>query len=66
MYLLRTILNWGWCPISITVLAVIFCAYELSVWVLAPILVIVLAIGLATAVIGVKESELERASQKLR
>ncbi len=66
MYLLRTLLNWGWCPISITVLAVIFCAYELSVWVLAPILVIILAIGLATAVIGVKESELERASQKLR
>ena len=66
MYLLRTIVNWGWCPISITVLAVIFCAYGLPVWVLAPLLIIVLAIGLATAVIGVKESELELASQKLR
>jgi len=66
MYLLRTIINWGWCPILITVLAVIFCAYELPVWVLAPLLIIVLAIGLATAVIGVKETELELASQKLR
>ena len=66
MYLLRTIVNWGWCPILITVLAVIFCAYGLPVWVLAPLLIIVLAIGLATAVIGVKETELELASQKLR
>ena len=66
MYQLRTIINWGWCPILITVLAVLFCAYQLPVWVLAPILIIVLAIGLATAVIGVKESELELASQKLR
>lgn len=66
MYLLRTILNWGWCPILITVLAVIFCAYELPVWVLAPVLVIILAIGLAAAVIGVKENALELASQKLR
>ncbi len=66
MYLLRTIVNWGWCPISITVLAVIFSIYQLPVWVLAPVLLIILAIGLATAVIGVKETELELASQKLR
>jgi len=66
MYLLRTIVNWGWCPISITVLAVIFCAYGLPVWVLAPILIVILAIGLTTAVVGLKESELELASQKLR
>ena len=66
MYRLRTIVNWGWCPILITVLAVLFCAYGLPVWVLAPILIIILAIGLATALIGVKESELELASQKLR
>ncbi|MEE8619404.1 MAG: hypothetical protein V3S84_04690 [Dehalococcoidales bacterium] len=66
MYLLRTILNWGWCPITIAVLSVIFSAYELPVWVLAPVLVAILAVGLAAAVIGVKESELERASQKLR
>ncbi len=66
MYLLRTIINWGWCPISIIVLAVIFSAYDLPVWVLAPVLLIILAIGLATAVIGVKETELALASQKLR
>ena len=66
MYLLRTIVNWGWCPISITVLAVIFSIYQLPVWILAPLLVIILAIGLATAVIGVKETELELAPQKLR
>lgn len=66
MYALKTIVNRGWCPILITVLAVLFCAYELPVWVVAPVLIIILAIGLAMAVIGVKESELELASQKLR
>jgi hypothetical protein len=45
---------------------VIFCASELPVWVVALILVIILAVGLATAVIGVKENTLELASQKLR
>ena len=66
MYLLRTLINRGWCPVLITVLAVLFSAYELPVWAVAPILIIILATGLAMAVFGVKESELGLASQKLR
>ena len=66
MYLLRTVITWGWCPILITALAVIGRIYEWSVWALTPALIIILVIGLVVAAIGAKERELERLSLRLR
>ena len=66
MYLLRTVITWGWCPILITAVAVIGRIYEWSIWELAPVLIIILVIGLVVAVIGTKERELERLSLRLR
>ena len=66
MHILKTILNWGWCPILITVLAVVGCIYEWPIGALAPILIIILVIGLTMAVIGAKEKELEHVSLQLR
>jgi len=65
MYL-RTIVNWGWCPILITALAVVGFRFEWSVWAVAPVLIIILVIGLVVAVIGAKEKELELSSLRLR
>ncbi len=66
MHILKTILNWGWCPILITVLAMVGCIYEWPIGALAPILIIILVIGLTMAVIGAKEKELEHVSLQLR
>ena len=66
MYVLRTIVNWGWCPILITALAVVGCIYEWPIWVVAPVLGVILVIGLVVAVSGAKEKELELLSLRLR
>jgi len=64
--ILRTIISWGWSPILITALAVVGYIYEWPIAALAPVLIIILVIGLAMAVIGAKEEEAEHSSQKLR
>jgi len=66
MNTLKTIVNWGWCPILITVLALVGCIYEWPIGIVAPILIIILAIGLIVAVTGAREKELERVSLQLR
>jgi len=66
MYALKTLINWGWCPILITALAVIGRINEWSIWALALVLVIILVIGLVVAIIGAKEKELEHSSLRLR
>lgn len=66
MYILRTILSWGWSPILITALAVIGYIYQWEVWQVVPALIIILVIGLVMAVIGAKERQLESSSLKLR
>jgi len=66
MYVLRTVINRGWCPILITTLAVVGFIYEWEVWAVAPVLIIILVIGLVVAVIGAKEKQLELSSQRLR
>jgi hypothetical protein len=66
MYILRTIIGWGWCPIVITALALVGFILEWDLLVLAPILVIILAIGLVIAVVKTKEKQLELYSQRLR
>ena len=66
MYILKTIVNRGWCPILITALAVVGYIFGWSVWAVAPVLIIILVIGLVVAVIGAKEKELEHSSLRLR
>ena len=66
MYVLKTIVKWGWCPILITALAVVGGIYEWSIGAVAPVLIIILVIGLVVAVIGAREKELEHSSLRLR
>jgi len=64
--MLRTIVSWGWCPILITALAVVGFIFEWEIWVVAPYLFIILAIGLVIAVVRAREKQLELSSQRLR
>jgi len=66
MYKLRTIVSWGWCPILITTLAVVGCIFEWEIGVVAPVLIVILVIGLVTAVVRAREKELEFSSQRLK
>jgi hypothetical protein len=66
MYKLRTIVSWGWCPILITALAVVGCIFEWEIGVVAPVLIVILVIGLVTAVVRAREKELEFSSQRLK
>ncbi len=66
MNILKAIISQGWALISLTVVAVVGSIYEWPIGVLATVLGIILVIGLATAVIGAREKELEHLSQRLR
>ncbi len=66
MYILKTIINWGWCPILITAVAVVSCIYEWPIEAVAPVLIIILVIGLVVAVTRAREKQLELSSQRLR
>jgi len=47
MYLLRAITKWGWSPILITALAIAGSILEWEIWVIALVLGVILATGLA-------------------
>jgi len=66
MYVIKTIISWGWYPILITALAVIGIIYEWPIEALAPVLGVILVIGLVVAVLSAKEKELERLTLRLR
>jgi len=66
MYLLKTIISWGWCPILITALAIVGFIYEWPIGVLATVLGIILVIGLVVATTQAKEKEVERLSLRLK
>jgi len=66
MYIIRTIVNWGWCPILITALAVVGYIYKWPVGAVAPALIIILLIGLVVAISSAREKELVHSSLKLR
>jgi len=66
MNILRTIVSWGWAPILITALAVVGFISEWAVWVTAPVLIIILIIGLVVAVVRARGKELELSLQRLR
>ncbi len=66
MYVLRTVINRGWYPILITALAVVGSIFEWEIWVVAPVLGVILVIGLVVAVRSAKEKELELSFLRLR
>ena len=66
MYILRTIVSWGWSPILITALAVVAVLYEWPIGVVAPSVGVILVVGLVVAVIRARERKLELASLRLR
>lgn len=66
MKVLKAIAYHGWALIIITAVAIIGYVFEWPIAVLATIIGIVLVIGLATAIVGAREKELEKTSQTLR
>jgi len=66
MYTLKTIVNRGWYPTLITVLAVLGVIYKWPIEWMAPALIFILALGLVVTGIKARERQLERAAFKLR
>jgi len=66
MYVLKTIINWGWCPMLITAVAVVASIYRWPIGVVAPVVIIILVIGVVVAVIRAREKQLELSSLRLR
>jgi len=69
MYRLRvigTVMEWGWSPILITALAVVAVIYEWSIALIAPILGVIVVIGLVVAVVRAREGQFERSALRLR
>jgi len=66
MYVLSTIIRWGWCPVLITALAIVGRHYEWPLWLLALVLVVILIIGLTVAISTARERAVERASLRLK
>ncbi len=66
MHILGTVVSWGWSPILITALAVAGYIFGWEVWAIAPVLFVILVIGLVVAVVNAREKQLELASLRLR
>ncbi len=66
MKVLKSVIYHGWALIIITTLAIIGYIFEWPIAILATIIGVVFIIGLATAIVGAREKELEKASQTLR
>ncbi len=66
MYTLKTIVNRGWYPALITVLAVLGVLYRWPVEWVTPALIFILALGLVVTAIRARERQMERAVFKLR
>ena len=66
MYVLKTLVNWGWYPALIVALAVVGFLREWPIKYVVPALIIILGIGLIVTVIRAREKQLELSSIKLR
>jgi hypothetical protein len=66
MYTLKAIVNRGWYPALITLLAVLGVLYRWPVEWVTPALIFILAIGLVVTAIRARERQMERAVFKLR
>jgi hypothetical protein len=63
--MLKTIINRGWYPALITAIAVAGLVYQWPIEVVAPVLIVILCIGLVVAAIRAKKNELELQSVRL-
>jgi hypothetical protein len=63
--MLKTIINRGWYPALITAIAVAGLVYKWPIEVVAPVLIVILCIGLVAAAIRAKKNELELQSVRL-
>jgi len=59
MRVLRAVINWGWCPILITALAMVGFIFEWEIWIFALVLGVILVIGLVVVARGARERELK-------
>jgi len=66
MFVLQALLNLGWSPILITIVAILGYLYKWPIIFVAPALVIILIIGLITASLSTREKQLERSSMRLK
>ncbi len=57
--MLKTIINWGWCPGLITALAVTGIIFGWPIEAVVPVLILILGIGIVTVVIDAKRKQLE-------
>ncbi len=64
--MLRTVLNWGWAPALITLVAVLGLIFQWPIQVVAPVLGAILVIGLLVVVVAARGRELETSAQRLR
>ncbi len=63
---LRTVVEWGWSPILIAVVAVVGVIYEWHIALVASLLGVILVIGLVVAVVRAKERQQELTALRLR
>ncbi len=66
MHVLRAIVNRGWSPILITVVAIVGVKFERPIAEVASFAGVILVIGLVVAAVGAKQRELEQASFRLK
>ncbi len=69
MYVLRmlkTVVEWGWPSILITAVAVVGVFYDWTIVMVAPIVGVILVIGLVVAVVKTREGQLELSALRLR
>ena len=66
MNALKTIVSWGWSPILITAVAVVGFIYEWEIQMVAPVLGVILVIGLVVAVVRTTERRMELLLIRLR
>jgi len=61
----KAMLNWGWCPALITILAVVGFVCQWPIEIMVPALVIILGIGIVMVIVGTKKNQLELASLRI-
>jgi len=58
MRVLRAVIKWGWCPILITALAIVGSVFEWEIWIIAPVLGVILGVGLVAVARDARDREL--------
>ena len=66
MYIPSSVRNLIWCPILITVLAIVAIGFGWPFWATVPVLIAILVIGLTLSISGARRKELETYLLKLR